>query len=162
MCNSQARNKSFNKSVRTVGIHSCQPALTSWEFSRFQRTYNGGGVQEVWETLAINVISLQVQTNAMIQAILFKFANREWRKCWQASPLTSRRSVPRSRNFQYSLCPSVSNTATEQNEQLPKPFSDIICQPHLVLLPREIRTEECKNRLAAWDQGEVHLRQTWS
>lgn len=58
-------------------------------------------------------------------------------------------------------CPSVSYTVTEQNKQLPKPFSDIICQPHLVLLPKEIRTEKCKNRLALWDQGEVHLRWTW-
>jgi hypothetical protein len=61
-------------------------------------------------------------------------------------------------HFQYSLYPSVSNTVTEQNKQLPKPLSDIICQAHLFILPKEIRTKECKNRLALWDQGEVHLK----
>lgn len=45
-----------------------------------------------------------------------------------------------------------SSTVTEQNKQLPKSLSDMICQPHQVLVPKEIRTEECKNRLALWDQ----------
>lgn len=43
MCNSCAKNKSFNKSVRTVGTHSQQHALTSWEFSLFQKAYKKGG-----------------------------------------------------------------------------------------------------------------------
>lgn len=57
MCNSQAKNKSFHKSERTVGTHSRQPALTSWEFSLFQKNiYNEGGVEEVGENLTIDVI----------------------------------------------------------------------------------------------------------
>lgn len=61
-------------------------------------------------------------------------AHSRWRECVE---------VQNTFNIQG---PSVSYTVTEQNEQLPKPFSDIICQPHFVLLPKEIRTEKCKNR----------------
>lgn len=40
--------------------------------------------------------------------------------------------------------PSVGNTVTDRTGNYQEPFSDIICQPHLVSLPKETRTEECK------------------